>query len=74
MSLPNILSPDLFELGRTKEKLKPLDEVEKEYIIKVLRHTKGNKERSAKILGIVKETLYNKLEKYRIDESMYKDE
>ncbi|MBU4010573.1 MAG: sigma-54 dependent transcriptional regulator, partial [Proteobacteria bacterium] len=74
MSLPNTLSPDHFELGRSNEKLKSLDEVEKEYIIKVLRHARGNKERSAKILGIVKETLYNKLEKYRINEPMYKDE
>lgn len=74
VALSNILSPDLFELGRANEKLKSLDQVEEEYIIKVLRHTRGNKERSAKILGIVKETLYNKLEKYRIDESMYKDE
>jgi transcriptional regulator with GAF, ATPase, and Fis domain len=70
----NVLSPDMFELGRAIEKMKSLDEVEKEHIIRVLRQTGGNKEKAARILGIVKETLYNKLEKYGIDESMYKDE
>ena len=41
--------------------LKPLGEVEKQYILRVLEETGGNKAKAAKILGISRETLYQKL-------------
>jgi len=43
-----------------------MEEIEKEYIIKVLRHTNCNKEKAAKILGIAKQTLYNKWDEYQL--------
>jgi len=42
-----------------------LEEVEREFIIKTLDFTNGNKVRAAQILGISLKTLYNRLARYR---------
>ncbi|GAB4334632.1 MAG: sigma 54-interacting transcriptional regulator [Desulfobulbaceae bacterium] len=42
----------------------PLEEIEKEAIIQTLRETGGNKSEAARILGITRTTLNNKLRKY----------
>jgi transcriptional regulator with PAS, ATPase and Fis domain len=44
--------------------LKPLDEIEKDYILAVLEHNEGNQTRTATQLGIGTATLYRKLKKY----------
>ncbi len=44
----------------------PLDELEKAYILSVLRKLKGNKKKTAEILRISEKTLYNKLSKYNM--------
>ena len=41
-----------------------LDELEREYILKVLHHTSGQKKRASEILGINPSTLYRKLLSY----------
>jgi DNA-binding NtrC family response regulator len=46
----------------------PLRELEREYILEVLRQTGGNKSRTAEILGLDRKTLYRKLEEYRVRE------
>lgn len=43
-----------------------LEELEKEYLLKVLQHTEWNKEKAARILGVSVKTVYNKIEKYQI--------
>ncbi len=43
-----------------------IEDVEKEAIIRSLEYTKGNKLKSAKILGISRSSLYTKIEKYGI--------
>ncbi len=45
-------------------RLKTLAEVEKRYIQRVLEETEGNKAKAANILGISRETLYQKLKQY----------
>ena len=45
------------------EKLLPLKELEKRYVLKVLQETGGNKKKAAEILGIDRTTLYRILEK-----------
>ncbi|MBN1571715.1 MAG: sigma-54-dependent Fis family transcriptional regulator [Deltaproteobacteria bacterium] len=47
--------------------LKKISEVERDYIKKVLYHTSGNKSEAAKILGISRSTLFEKLRKYELD-------
>jgi len=47
-------------------KYKSLDELEKEYIKIVLQAERGNKSKSAKILGIDRKTLNSKVKKYKI--------
>ncbi len=44
-----------------------LDELEKEYILKVLNHTNWQKKRASEILGINASTLYRKLLSYGVD-------
>lgn len=43
-----------------------LDDVEKDYIIKVLREANGNQSKASQMLGIDRKTLYLKLKKYGI--------
>jgi two-component system response regulator AtoC len=45
------------------DKLLSLKDVEKNYVLKVLQETKGNKKKAAEILGIERATLYRILEK-----------
>jgi DNA-binding NtrC family response regulator len=42
----------------------PLEVVEKEYILGTLQRNRGNKARTAEILGVSEKTLYNKLNRY----------
>lgn len=67
------LPPDM--VGRSEEPTvfrmplgRPLDDIEKAYILNNLRANNGNKARTAEILGISEKTLYNKLKRYREDE------
>jgi len=49
-----------------REKLSTLDELEKEYIVHLLKITSSNLRKTAGILDISRTTLYNKLKKYNI--------
>ncbi|UCE39569.1 MAG: helix-turn-helix domain-containing protein, partial [Thermoplasmata archaeon] len=42
------------------------DRIEEDHIIRVLRSTEWNKSEAAKILGITRQTLDNKIEKFKI--------
>lgn len=46
--------------------LETLDHLEEDHIVRVLRYTNGNKSEAAKILGITRQTLDNKIKKYGI--------
>lgn len=52
----------------SKENLISLDELEKSYIMYLLKITSGNLRKTAKILNISRTTLYNKLSKYNISQ------
>lgn len=66
--LPEDLPKKLFEEVRESgfkfpEKLLPLKEIEKRYVVKVLEETGGNKKKASEILGIDRTTLYRILER-----------
>ncbi|MBI5967993.1 MAG: sigma-54-dependent Fis family transcriptional regulator [Deltaproteobacteria bacterium] len=48
------------------KKLMSLEDMEKEHIAHVLKETGGHKSRAAKILGIDRKTLYQKVQKYQL--------
>ena len=48
-------------LDEATERILPLHEVEKEYIVRILEKTGGNKYQAAHVLGIDRKTLYRKL-------------
>lgn len=52
---------DLLEKAKRR---KPLEEIEKDYILEVLKEVKGNRSEAAKVLSIGRKTLYNKLATY----------
>jgi DNA-binding NtrC family response regulator len=55
-------------IARSSERDLTLREVEREYILEILRKTGGNKTRAAELLGLDRKTLYRKLDEFR-DES-----
>ncbi len=57
----------LYENAETNPNSLNLNDVEKQHITKVLAYTKGNKTKTAKLLGIGLTTLYRKLEEYKIN-------
>ncbi len=51
-------------LGTSVDDLPPMSEIERQYILKVMEATKGNKVKSASILDINRATLHRKLQMY----------
>ena len=51
----------------TASELVPVQEVERRYILHVLKTVGGNKTVAAKVLGLDRKTLYRKLEQYKVD-------
>jgi len=51
----------------SKGTVRPLDEVEKEYILAALKLNAGNQTHTAEQLQIGSATLYRKLRRYRLD-------
>ncbi len=54
-------------IARSVEQNMTMREVEREYILEVLRRAGGNKSRAAELLGLDRKTLYRKLDEYRAD-------
>ncbi len=52
----------------------PLEEMERRYILYILKRTGGNQKRAAEILGINTSTLWRKLKRYGIDVNYIKEE
>ncbi|HET9533573.1 MAG TPA: sigma-54 dependent transcriptional regulator [Blastocatellia bacterium] len=58
-------------ITRSSEQRLTLRELEREYIVEVLRQTAGNKSRAAEILGLDRRTLYRKLDEYRAEDPSF---
>jgi DNA-binding NtrC family response regulator len=54
-------------IARSVEQNLTMREVEREYILEVLRRTGGNKSRAAELLGLDRKTLYRRLDEYRAE-------
>ena len=64
--LPSFISQRQGELQVFSDDNYTLEELEKRYIQFILRRTKGRRQEAARILGINRKTLGNKIEKYRL--------
>jgi len=61
LGMPDRASADVDQVGPLS-----LEEVERRHIANVLRHTDGNVSQTARLLGIDRVTLYNKMRKYNL--------
>jgi DNA-binding NtrC family response regulator len=74
--LLDLALPDL-DLGALRRAIAPtemaepdsLENAERRHLALVLRHTSGNKRKAARLLGISRSTLLNKVRKYHLEES-----
>ncbi len=67
--LPSNLQFPTTERAPAKEEMLPLEELERRAILSTLNQTHGDKQATAKMLGIGKTTLYRKLKQYQIERS-----
>ncbi|MEJ2226322.1 MAG: sigma-54 dependent transcriptional regulator, partial [Syntrophobacterales bacterium] len=67
--LPSFISQRQGEFQAFAEETYTLDELERRYIQYVLRRTKGHRQEAARILGINRKTLGNKIAKYKLQEN-----
>jgi DNA-binding NtrC family response regulator len=64
---PELVKHDLNSFTKSGEPGMTLDEIERDYIRRVLAHTGGARARAAEILGIDRTSLWRKMKKYGID-------
>lgn len=67
------LKREVLQADGTPYKPISLDDMEREHILATLRHTRGNKSRTATILGIERSTLDRKLQKFALTPEHWKD-
>ena len=65
--LPSNLQYPSSERAPAKEEMLPLEELERRAILSTLHQTGGDKQATARMLGIGKTTLYRKLKQYQIE-------
>jgi DNA-binding NtrC family response regulator len=57
-----------------KQAVRKLDDIEREHILRVLIYTRNNKLQTARILGIPRSTLYEKMRKHHISSDTIREE
>jgi DNA-binding NtrC family response regulator len=68
--LPTTLQDRTSQVAPAKDEVLPLDEMERRTILSTLRQAGGDKQATARLLGIGKTTLYRKLKQYQIEQSV----
>ena len=63
----NHLPSEIIETDEKDRRILPLDEIEKNAIIKAITQFNGNKQKASEALGIDRTTLWRKLKKYNIN-------
>ena len=64
---PDLVNLELSSYDRKEHPERTLDEVERDYIRRVLAHTGGSRTKAAEILGIDRTSLWRKLKKYNLE-------
>jgi DNA-binding NtrC family response regulator len=70
--LPEALRSPLSLASTMDDSMRPLDEVMKRHVLRVLNEVQGNKTRAAKVLGIGRATIYELLAKWNLEQDEMK--
>jgi len=62
-SVPRVLREALTARGEAGAEMPTLSEVEQEHILRVLEHTDGNRSQAARILGISRQSLIERIKR-----------
>lgn len=66
---PEDLPEDIQAFDKDSMKQFPtIEDIEKQHIVKALQRVRGNKKKTAKLLGITRDTVYQKMKKYGIEQ------
>jgi transcriptional regulator of acetoin/glycerol metabolism len=73
----DVLKPDNFIIGHPLQKIKSEEkpstfaQIEKQAILAALQNNSGNIVKAARELGLARQTLYNKVQKYKLENLNY---
>lgn len=65
-SLPGHIKNEEMDTRESEASVRPLEDIEMDYISKALKLTNWNRSKTARLLGIDRKTLYDKIKKYNI--------
>ena len=70
--ISDIVDKNFYTINTGKVYINIVNRVEKSIILKALEHSYGNQLEAARILGVHRNTLHNKIKKFNIDITRFK--
>lgn len=68
-SVPHVIETEVFNVDESTpdRDIRPIDDIEREAIVRALKHFNGKRSQAAKALGLSERTLYRKIKEFNLD-------